>query len=98
MMEDAIEILELQERIPKKGSGRRYFTGDLNGCRVVMIRNDNVLPDEGVEAIWSVFIQPGQRSRWQRTEKGAANAAARRSKARQENINALRDYSDEADR
>jgi hypothetical protein len=95
MMEDAIQFLELHERVSKKGTGRRYFTGSLNGCRVVIIQNENVIADEGVEAVWSMFIQPGRISRWQHTEKGRANAEGRLSKARQRNIDAVKRTADE---
>ena len=98
MMEDAIEFLELHERISKGKSGRRYFTGSLNGCRIVAFQNENVLPDEGVEAVWSVFIQPGKMGRWRHTEKGAANAEARVSKARQRNIELVNGITDDIDR
>ena len=98
MMEDVIQLLELHERISKKGTGRRYFTGDLTGCRVVIIQNENIMPSEGVEAVWSMFIQPGRISRCQHTDKGAANAAARISKARQKNIETVRGVSGDRDR
>jgi hypothetical protein len=104
MMEDAIQLLELHERISKSGSGRRYFTGTLNGCRVVVLQDENVRPEDGIEAVWSVFLQPGKVSRWNRTETGTAHAAGRVSKARQravEDINkryAEQDLGDDVDR
>lgn len=93
MMEDAIELFELNERISKTGSGRRYFTGILNGCRVVALQNENVRPDEGVEAVWSLFIQPGNRGLWKHTDEGRANA-----EARQRNIERVKAIADDADR
>jgi hypothetical protein len=88
-MEDAIEIMQLRERV-SKNTGRRYFVGELNGCRVVALSNEAVAPDEGIIAVWSVFIQPGKTSRWKHTEKGMANAQARISKARQQNIETVK--------
>jgi hypothetical protein len=94
MMEDAIQIMELEERISKNGSARRYFVGDLNGCRIVVFRNENVVPDEGVEAVWSMFLSPGKTSRWQHTDKGRASAEAKMSKARQRNGENIKDITD----
>lgn len=73
-MDDAVEFLELQERVAK--SGRRYFIGKLGDCPVVLLKDEHATLDPDVVGCWTLFIKSGPDRRWAKKPKSEPQPSA----------------------
>lgn len=67
-----IPLLRLYEKTSAKGNP--YFTGKLNGCRVLVFRDDRAELSDGTLGIWNVFLQAPD-DQQQRTGEGGDNGS-----------------------
>lgn len=65
-------LLKLFERTC--ANGKRYMSGRLGNARVIAFMDDTVEKQFGAEAVWNVFLEPGDDSR--RPAAGTDSAAA----------------------